>query len=108
MADNPASTVGARSGPASAARVVQMWRTVGRIQDGRAECLCFAALWGLNLEDVAVFPGARNWASERSLVGVPLEGVAREAGELRAVFVLNVPLGRPANDFFGNSLSRRP
>lgn len=109
MASKPATTVGARSGPPSVDTAVQMWRTVGRIQGGNTDSLCFAALCGFNLEGVPAFPDVRNCAREVSLVGVTLAGVARDAGELSAFdadALRPLALGRPAKEVAGSSLSR--
>lgn len=101
--------VGARSGPSLGARAVHRYRTVGRIQSGNKELFFFVALCGLKLDRVPTLLDVRNCDSETSLVGVLLEGSAREAGE-PSPFDLGVPkplaLGRPTNEVVGKILSR--
>lgn len=83
---------------------------MGTSQGGSADLFCLVALRGFKLEAVLVLLGVRNCDSETSLVGVPLDGAARDAGELRPLD-LGVPrpcaFGRPAKDVAGRTLSRR-
>lgn len=110
IVSKPSHTVGPMSGPSLEARVVQRCRTVGRIHGGRILFLILAALCEmLSFEGVPALLGVRNWERETSLVGVPLDGKRREAGDL-SVLDLGVPrpvaLGRPARDVSGRILSR--
>lgn len=101
--------VGARSGPLLPRRVLHRWRTVGRSHGGNEGSSFLVILWELNLVVVPAFAGVRNAARDKSLVGVPLDGMGREAGEL-SPFDVGVPrpfvFPRPDSDVAGRILSR--
>lgn len=101
--------VGARSGPLLPRIVLHRWRTVGRSQGGNEGSSFFAVFCELNFVGVPAFPGVRNAARDNSLLGVPLDGTGRDAGEL-SPFDLGVPrpfaLPRPDSEVAGRILSR--
>lgn len=101
--------VGARSGPPLPRRVLHRWRTVGRSHGGKEGSSFLAALCELNLVVVPAFAGVRKAARDKSLVGVPLDGTGRDAGELSPL-VVGVPrpfvFPRPDSEVAGRILSR--
>lgn len=101
--------VGARSGLSLPRRVLQRWRTVGRIQGGNERSSLSVVFCDLSFVDVPAFPGVRNAARDDSLLGVPLDGTGRDAGELSPLD-LGVPrpfaLPRPDSEVAGRILSR--
>lgn len=82
---------------------------VGRSQGGTESPGSLAALVELEFAVVPAFSGVRNAARDKSLLGVPLDGIGRDAGEL-SPFDLGVPgpfaLPRPDNELAGRILSR--